>query len=75
MAFHCLFFTVGHIIAIISFYSMWMHSIFMFFFLGVMVWNGSSYYVKYFSRSQKIEKNEERIRAACVEPSVNKKAD
>ena len=59
MCFHCCFFSVGHILALASFYSMWVHSILMFLWLSIMVWNGSGYYVKYFTYTHRLEKLQE----------------
>ena len=62
MLFHCFFFSFGHILALISFYSMWAHTVFEFIYLGIMVHNGGSYYVKYCSRSVRLE-----AQKACVD--------
>lgn len=54
MTYHCGFFTVSHCIALIAFYSKWMHTIIMFLWLFICVWNGSAYYVKFFQYTQKL---------------------
>lgn len=54
MLYHCGFFTVSHIIALMAYYSKFLHTFFMFLWLFFCVWNGSSYYVKYFEYTKKL---------------------
>lgn len=54
MLFHCAFFTVSHMIALLCYYSKFLHTFFMFLWLFFCVWNGSSFYVKYFEYTKKL---------------------
>jgi len=52
MTFHLGYFTVSHLFSLVCLYSEFMHTFLMCFFLFVMVWNGSAYYVKFFKYTQ-----------------------
>lgn len=46
MCFHAAFFTIGHLLAIASYYSFAVHTVSMCVWLASMNWNGACYYVK-----------------------------
>ena len=54
MAYHAAFFTISHIIALVCFYSMWTHSIFVTLYLTIGIWNGSCYYTRFFDYTKKL---------------------
>ena len=54
MGYHCIFFTVSHLFALMSFYSNTMHTLLMFVWLGIGVWNGSCFYVKFFEYTKQL---------------------
>jgi hypothetical protein len=44
MAAHCSFFSVGHTLAVLSYYNSYIATMLMFGYVGTMIWNGSSHY-------------------------------
>lgn len=55
MSFHAMFFSVSHILSMISLYYTAPHRIFMFVWIFSAVWNGSGYYCKFFNYEKKEE--------------------
>ena len=54
MGYHCIFFTISHVFAVMSFYSNTVHTLLMFLWLGIGVWNGSCFYVKFFEYTKQL---------------------
>ena len=54
MGYHCVFFTVSHLFALMSFYSNLMHTFLVFLWLGIGVWNGGCFYVKFFEYTKQL---------------------
>ena len=55
MQYHMGYFTVSHITAVMCFYSMTIHSIFVTLYLTVGIWNGSCYYTRFFDYTKKLK--------------------
>ena len=70
MAFHFAFFSIGHFIAIISFYSLWMHQILMMVWVLSCIYNGSCYYVRFFEYTKKLSQLQ-KTKMAVNTPTVN----
>lgn len=47
MIFHLTFFTTGHILAVLSYYSVYVNTLLMLLWISFMIWNGSSHYASY----------------------------
>jgi hypothetical protein len=54
MGYHCIYFSISHVFALLSFYSSTIHTLLMFLWLGIMVWNGACYYVKFFEYTKQL---------------------
>ena len=55
MKYHMGFFTISHFLAVLCFYSLWIHSIFVTLYLTVGIWNGSCYYTRFFDYTKKLK--------------------
>lgn len=54
MGYHCVYFSISHFFAVISFYSTLIHTFLMLMWLTIGVWNGSCFYVKFFEYTKQL---------------------